>query len=156
MSRLRAGDGRSAVSAILLAAALGTSTQAASAAAEISPRQLVDQGVRWEHAEGVSRDLAAAHEAYCRAARAGSAEGLLRLGWMYANGRGVARDDDTAHGLFRRAAEQGSPPACPRRRRRSLPPCPSPPPLEQPPAARSCLCRLARPPACRRRPPRPR
>jgi hypothetical protein len=108
MIRLRADDGRSAVSVILLGAVLSAGAQAASGAPELSPRQLVDQGVRWEHAEGVRRDLSAAHESYCRAARAGSAEGLLRLGWMYANGRGVARDDDTAHGLFRRAAEHGS------------------------------------------------
>jgi hypothetical protein len=108
MIRLRADDGRSAVSVILFSAVLGTAAQAATGAPEISPRQLVDQGVRWEHAEGVNRDLSAAHEAYCRAARSGSADGLLRLGWLYANGRGVTRDDALAHGLFRRAAELGS------------------------------------------------
>ncbi|MBU6270581.1 MAG: transglycosylase SLT domain-containing protein [Betaproteobacteria bacterium] len=96
------------MSVLLLGAVLSASAQAGAGTPESSPRQLVDQGVRWEHAEGVRRDLGAAHEAYCRAARAGSAEGLLRLGWMYANGRGVARDDALANGLFQRAAELGS------------------------------------------------
>ncbi len=69
---------------------------------------LLDQGTRFENAEGVSRDLAHAHALYCAAARADLPEAFLRLGWMYANGRGVTRDDSTANTLFRRAAELGS------------------------------------------------
>ena len=73
-----------------------------------SPRTLVEEGVRHEHAEGVPRDLERAHGLYCRAAGQGSADALLRLGWMYANGRGVPRDDAIANGLFARAAGLGS------------------------------------------------
>ena len=71
-------------------------------------RQLTEIGARYENAEGVDRDLARAHSFYCDAARAGSTDALVRLGWMYANGRGVARDDTVASTLFRRAGAFGS------------------------------------------------
>ena len=71
-------------------------------------RQMVERGTRFEHAEGLQRDLAHAHALYCRAARENSPDALVRLGWMYANGRGVPRDDSTAHTLFRRAGTLGS------------------------------------------------
>jgi len=68
---------------------------------------LVMEAARYEHAEGVPRDYAHAIELYCAAAKAGSADGQYRLGWMYANGRGVARDDGIAAHLFALAAQQG-------------------------------------------------
>jgi ketosteroid isomerase-like protein len=40
---------------------------------------------------------------YCRAAKAGSVEATVKLGWMYANGRGVPQSDGIAAALFRRA-----------------------------------------------------
>ncbi len=73
-----------------------------------SPAQLIEQGTRLEHGESVPRDLAAAHDLYCKAARSDSPDAFLRLGWMYANGRGVERDDSIASTLFRRAADAGS------------------------------------------------
>jgi Transglycosylase SLT domain len=68
---------------------------------------LVNRGLRYEHAEGVVRDLLVAHDSYCMAARMNFAEGFIRLGWMYANGRGVARNDAIASSLFQRAATLG-------------------------------------------------
>jgi soluble lytic murein transglycosylase-like protein len=69
---------------------------------------LTQLGVRYEHAEGESRDYARAHALYCEAARDDHADALLRLGWMYANGRGVPRDDSVAHTMFARAASLGN------------------------------------------------
>lgn len=63
--------------------------------------------LRYEHAEGVPKDLAKAMSLYCQAAKAGHAEGQFKLGWMYANARGVPRDDAVAAALFAMAAEQG-------------------------------------------------
>jgi hypothetical protein len=80
----------------------------ATAQQPLSPAQLVEQGARLEHGESVPRDLAAAHDLYCKAARADSPDAFLRLGWMYANGRGVERDDSIANTLFRQAADAGS------------------------------------------------
>jgi Transglycosylase SLT domain/Sel1 repeat len=67
----------------------------------------VKNGLRYEHAEGITRDLALAHDYYCQAARMDSSEGLIRLGWMYANGRGVIRNDSIANTLFQKAANLG-------------------------------------------------
>ena len=71
-------------------------------------REMIESGIRYEHAEGKVRDYARAHDLYCEAARLDSADALLRLGWMYANGRGLERDDAVAHSLFARAGELGS------------------------------------------------
>ena len=71
-------------------------------------KELVDLGLRYEHAEGVSKDFKIAQDAYCVAAQLDSAEGLMRLGWMYANGRGVDRNDAIASTLFKRAAALGN------------------------------------------------
>ncbi len=68
---------------------------------------LVEQAVAFEHGEGVPRDPSRAADLYCEAARAGSAEAMYSLGWMYANGRGVARDDAYAATLFEMALAKG-------------------------------------------------
>ncbi|MGQ0654980.1 MAG: L,D-transpeptidase Cds6 family protein [Betaproteobacteria bacterium] len=68
---------------------------------------LVEQAIRYEHAEGVPRSYARAAELYCDAVRLGHAEAAYRLGWMYAYGRGLERNDELAAALFRRAAAQG-------------------------------------------------
>ncbi len=60
--------------------------------------------MRHEEGNGVPRSLARAYELYCEAARAGSPEALMRIGWMYAQGRGRPRDASIAETLFRRAA----------------------------------------------------
>jgi TPR repeat protein len=68
---------------------------------------LIDEGIHYEHGEGVARDYAKALSLYCAAAKAGSPDGMYALGWMYANGRGVARENAVARRLFESAAEQG-------------------------------------------------
>lgn len=67
----------------------------------------IAEAIRFEHAEGVSRDYAKALELYCAAAREKHPQALYALGWMYANGRGVVRDDGVAGQLFKLAADQG-------------------------------------------------
>ncbi len=69
----------------------------------------LEEGARFEHGEGVTRDSNSAQRAYCAAIELGSTDAMIRLGWMYANGRGVARDDATAGALFKRAADSGNP-----------------------------------------------
>lgn len=70
-------------------------------------QELVEQAVALEHGEGVPRDPARAADLYCEAARAGSAEAMYSLGWMYANGRGVDRNDAYAATLFEMALTKG-------------------------------------------------
>ena len=67
----------------------------------------VAEAVAYEHGEGVAKDPRKAAELYCEAARAGDADALFNLGWMYANGRGIGRDYDLAASLFERAAAAG-------------------------------------------------
>jgi hypothetical protein len=69
--------------------------------------ELVEIGLKYEHAEGVVKDFPKAHEAYCLAAKLDLPEAFLRLGWMYANGRGVPRNDSVAGSLFKKAASLG-------------------------------------------------
>ncbi len=53
-------------------------------------------------------ELQQAYLHYCRAARAGSTDALVRLGWMHLNGLGVKQDDAIAGALLRRASAYGS------------------------------------------------
>src|SRR5690606_23789783 len=53
-------------------------------------------------------ELAQAYQHYCTAARAGSTDALVRLGWMHLNGLGVRQDDAIAGALLRRASAYGS------------------------------------------------
>jgi len=78
---------------------------APASAAHVSPK--VAEAVAYEHGEGVPKDPAKAAALYCEAARAGDADALFNLGWMYANGRGIGRDYDIAASLFERAAAAG-------------------------------------------------
>lgn len=66
---------------------------------------------RFEHGEGVGRDLPKAIELYCLAAKYGDLTAQYSLGWIYANGRGVMRDDAHAAYFFNLAAKQGDLPA---------------------------------------------
>src|SRR6266567_4613350 len=68
---------------------------------------LVAQARAYEHGEGVAKDQRKAALLYCEGARAGDAEAMFSLGWMYANARGVARSDAMAALLFTRAAAAG-------------------------------------------------
>ena len=71
------------------------------------PETLATWAQRYEHGEGVARDIDTAVHLYCRAARAGHAQSQYQLGWLYANARGVARDDHLAGAWFHLAAAQG-------------------------------------------------
>lgn len=77
------------------------------AAQKGDPRAQTELGARYEHAEGVPRDVAKANSLYCQAAKRGYAEAQYQLGWAYAYGRGEPRDDRLAAALFRMAADQG-------------------------------------------------
>ncbi len=77
------------------------------AASQGKTEALTALAVRYEHAEGVSKNYSKAIELYCKAAKQGDANAQFNLGWMYANGRGVPRDDALAIGLFDLAAKQG-------------------------------------------------
>ena len=93
---------------ISLAAANGIpATHPEAAVQQDEALAMTHMATRYEHAEGVARDLHHAANLYCRAARIGRAEAQYRLGWMYANGRGVPRDDGIAAALFAMAAAQG-------------------------------------------------
>lgn len=69
--------------------------------------ELVAQGHRHQHGEGVARDLPHALALYCRAAKLGHAQAFYEMGWMYANARGVERDDGIARHLFEQATKHG-------------------------------------------------
>lgn len=104
---------RSGVIALLAAAALSCVDCAASnvpvdaAAGQPDPRAQTELAVRFEHAEGVPKDIARALALYCEAARLGYPEAQFRLGWLYFNGREVPRDDGLAAVLFEMAAAGG-------------------------------------------------
>jgi len=66
-----------------------------------------EQAIALEHGHGVRRDPAQAMTLYCKAALAGDADALYRLGWIHANGRGTERKDTYASYYFHQAAEQG-------------------------------------------------
>ena len=68
---------------------------------------IVTLALQYEHGEGIARDYLRAASLYCTAARAGDANALYGLGWMYANGRGMPVDDSFAAHLFRMAAAAG-------------------------------------------------
>ncbi len=77
------------------------------AAGQGDPRAMTELALKYEHAEGVPKDLHKANALYCNAAKQGYAEAQFRLGWVYANGRGVQRDDAVAAELFAMAAQLG-------------------------------------------------
>lgn len=76
-------------------------------AAEVDAAALRALATRYEHGEGMPKDLLQASELYCKAAKKGDAEAQYDLGWMYLNGRGVGRNDALAALFFGLAAEQG-------------------------------------------------
>ncbi|MBS0551878.1 MAG: transglycosylase SLT domain-containing protein [Proteobacteria bacterium] len=85
----------------------GQEEQAVRTAFAAQARYLAEQGLTYEHGEGVPRDQKHAARLYCESARLGDAEGMYALGWMYANGRGVERNDAYAGTLFAMAAQLG-------------------------------------------------
>lgn len=84
------------------------------ASAEIEPLgdpgpsvALREEAIRYEHGEGVVKDIDRAVALYCEAARLGDASAQFNLGWIYAQGRGVPRNDALAAFFLAAAADQG-------------------------------------------------
>jgi hypothetical protein len=71
--------------------------------------ELARWGQRFEHGEGVKRDIDHAIRLYCKAAAKGDAAAHYHLGWIYAVGRAGDRDDDLAAAWFHRAAQKNDP-----------------------------------------------
>ena len=71
--------------------------------------ELARWGRRFEHGEGVERDIDHAIRLYCKAAAKGDAAAHYHLGWIYAVGRAGARDDELAAAWFHRAAQKNDP-----------------------------------------------
>jgi hypothetical protein len=74
-----------------------------------NPRDLTDWGRRFEHGEGVERDIDRAVRLYCKASAKGDASAQYQLGWIYAMGRAGARNDELAAAWLERAAENSDP-----------------------------------------------
>ncbi len=70
------------------------------------PDSELELGLRYEHGEGVPRDLAEALKWYRKAAEQNYAPGQYYLGVCYANGVGVAKDPVEAAKWYRKAVEQ--------------------------------------------------
>jgi soluble lytic murein transglycosylase-like protein len=98
-----------ALFALALTLSVGDAPAQASATNNASENAdaLVAQGNRFQHGEGVRRDLTQALAFYCQAAKLGQAQGYYEMGWMYANARGVERNDGVARYLFEQAAKHG-------------------------------------------------
>ena len=71
--------------------------------------ELSQWGRRYEHGEGVERDIDRAIRLYCKAAAQGDAAAHYHLGWIYAVGRAGGRDDDLAAAWFYKAAQKDDP-----------------------------------------------
>jgi len=74
--------------------------------ASSDPSSLTEWGRRYEHGEGVKRDVDRAIRLYCKAAKKGDTAAQYYLGYIYAHGRGVKRDDALAAAWFLKAARQ--------------------------------------------------
>jgi hypothetical protein len=72
--------------------------------ASSSKQALTDWGRRYQHGEGVPRDLDKAVRLYCKAAQKGDVEAQYFLGYLYANGTGVPRDEELAAAWLHLAA----------------------------------------------------
>lgn len=97
----------------LAALALLSCVTVAASAADVTPEllKLRESARSFEHGEGVDKNPAEAVRLYCEGAKAGDAEAMYSLGWIYANGRGVTRDDMLAAFFFSKAADQGHQPS---------------------------------------------
>ena len=73
------------------------------------PAALSSWARRYEHGEGVPKDIDRAIQLYCKAAGKGDAAANYYLGWIYAIGRAGARDDELAAAWFYKGAQQKDP-----------------------------------------------
>jgi soluble lytic murein transglycosylase-like protein len=87
----------------------GADATFAKAYAGSDKRQLTEWGRRFQHGEGVARDLDSAIRLYCKAARAGDLDAQYYLGYLYANGTGVKRDEELAAAWLHLAAARNDP-----------------------------------------------
>jgi soluble lytic murein transglycosylase-like protein len=80
-----------------------------SAAAQRYPsgRELLIEGMRYEHGRGVERNYTLAFTYYCRSARYRNATALYNIGWMFLTGQGMNKDVGVAKGWFEQAALLG-------------------------------------------------
>ncbi|MCG6967154.1 MAG: transglycosylase SLT domain-containing protein [Chromatiaceae bacterium] len=84
----------------------------ASAAAGLTPAQLTEQGLRYLHGEGVTRDSDRAVVYLCAAARRGHGVAAFELASLYYQGRGLTADDGLAAAWLHEAQRLGErPPA---------------------------------------------
>lgn len=94
--------------AVTLRALLASVTEGAAAAVrDGDPVEMTRWATRYEHGEGVRKNIDVAIALYCMAAVDDNRDAAYGLGWIYANGRGVARDDGLAAGWLSRAARDG-------------------------------------------------
>jgi TPR repeat protein len=75
---------------------------------DMTSQELFELGGKLEDGSVVPQNYAQAAFCYARAAEAGHAEAMNRLGILYATGRGVPQDYVAAFALYRLAAENGS------------------------------------------------
>ena len=87
----------------------GADATFAEAIASPDRRQLTEWGRRYQHGEGIPRDLDKAIRLYCRAARKGDLAAQYYLGYLYANGSGVHRDEALAAAWLHLAAAKNDP-----------------------------------------------
>jgi TPR repeat protein len=79
------------------------------ALASASKRDLTEWGRRYQHGEGVPRNVNNAIRLFCKAAKKGDTDAQFYLGWLYANGSGVRRDDELAAAWLHLAAAREHP-----------------------------------------------
>lgn len=91
-------------SLLLLSLLLGN---VAVAGALSTSAQWTEEGLRYLHGEGVSRDTDRAVVYLCAAAVRRDSRAAFELGWLYLEGRGVPRREGLALAWFERAAELG-------------------------------------------------
>ncbi len=77
--------------------------------ASSNKRELTEWARRYQHGEGVPRDLDNAIRLYCKAALKGDTDAQYYLGYMYANGTGVRRDEELAAAWLHLAAAKDDP-----------------------------------------------
>lgn len=115
MRRTAIGRTRTAVvtAAIGLAAGLLAPSGALSPAEAASgaARAAFERAERYHHGNGVAKSLARAQQLYCQAGRAGHADAMFTIGWMFLNGRETAQNDSQGAAWMAAAARAGHPTA---------------------------------------------
>jgi hypothetical protein len=81
----------------------------AKAIASANKRDLTEWARRYQHGEGVQRDLNSAIRLYCKAAKQGDLDAQYFLGYLYATGGGVRRDEELAAAWLHLAAAGNDP-----------------------------------------------